>query len=100
MSAVLVRAVRWVAVVFLLLVASISSFAQSQNILRGRISDPVGQSVANAKVAARQDGQEVAHAISNADGVFELSLPAAGRYSVGIEADGFAPANLEAPTAL
>jgi vitamin B12 transporter len=97
MSALLVRTVRWnlIAALFLLLIG-IPASAQSQNILRGRINDPVGRSVSNAKVVVLQDGQEVAHATSNPDGTFELSVPSGGRYDVRVEAEGFAPATVSA----
>jgi vitamin B12 transporter len=97
MSAKLVRTVRWnlVAALFLFLVGN-SAFAQSQNILRGRINDPVGRSVSGANVVVLQDGQELAHATSNSDGAFELSVPSGGRYDVRVEAEGFAPATVSA----
>jgi vitamin B12 transporter len=90
MYAVLARAVR-----FLLCVALILSFidsikAQSKNILRGKVTDPLGSAVPNAKIVVLQDGEEVTHAASDAEGAFELPVPAAGRYDVQIEAAGFA----------
>ncbi len=92
MSAVLVRAVRSTAFAILLsFLVLIPAVAQSQNILRGHISDPLGQSVANSKVVVLQDGKEIAHTTSNADGAFELNVPAGGRYDIGVEAEGFAP---------
>jgi vitamin B12 transporter len=97
MSAALVRSVRWSALAALLFfLVGISASAQSQNILRGRINDPVGRSVSNAKVVALQDGQEVAHTTSNADGAYELSVPSGGRYDIRVEAEGFAPATISA----
>src|ERR1700733_2121737 len=97
MSAALVRSVRWSTLAALLFfLVGIYASAQSQNILRGRINDPVGRSVSNAKVVALQDGQEVAHTTSNADGVYELSVPSGGRYDIRVEAEGFAAANLSA----
>ncbi len=97
MSALLVRTVRWNAVAaLLLLLVGISTVAQSQNILRGRINDPVGKSVPNAKIEVLQDNQEVAHTTSNAEGVFELSVPSGGRYDVRVEAEGFAAAMVSA----
>jgi hypothetical protein len=66
MFAVLVRAVRWtVVVILLLLFAGFPAAAQSQSILRGKITDPLGQSVPNAKVLVLQDNKEVAHISSN-----------------------------------
>jgi vitamin B12 transporter len=97
MSAVLVRTFRWsVVAALLLLLIGIPAVAQSQNVLRGKINDPVGKSVPDAKIVALQDGQEVAHATSNADGGFELSVPNGGRYDLRVEAEGFAPAVVSA----
>jgi iron complex outermembrane receptor protein/vitamin B12 transporter len=92
MFAGLVRAVRWGVVLFpLLLFAGDPAAAQSRTLLRGKITDPLGQSVPNAKVVVLQDNQDVAHGTSNAEGVFEVTLRAAGRYDVNVEAAGFAP---------
>lgn len=95
MFAILVRAVRWSVVVFLLVFFfGVPAHAQSLNVVRGRVNDPVGRSVANAKIVVEQDGHEVAHATSNAEGAFELSVPNGGRYDVRVEAEGFATATL------
>jgi iron complex outermembrane receptor protein/vitamin B12 transporter len=91
MYAVLVRAVRWIAVVVLLLLfAGFPATGQSQSTLRGKITDPLGQSVPNAKIVVLQDKQEVAKGRANAEGLFELAVPHGGRYDVQIEAQGFA----------
>src|SRR5580704_5491169 len=91
MSVFLARAVRWSAVsVLLVFVFVFPTLAQSQNILRGKVTDPLGQPVANAKVVVRQDANEIAHAASTGDGTFELSVPNPGRYDVEVEAQGFA----------
>jgi vitamin B12 transporter len=91
MSAVLVRTVRRVVVaVLLLLSAGFPVAAQSPGTLRGKVSDPVGQSVPNAKILILQDNKEVAHGATNADGTFEVSVPQGGRYDVQVEAQGFA----------
>ncbi len=92
MSVFLARAVRWSLVTALLaFLIGFPTFAQSQNSVRGKVTDPLGQPVSNAKVVIRQDANEVAHADSTADGTFELSVPNAGRYDVEVEAQGFAP---------
>ena len=91
MSVFLARAVRWSAVsVLLVFVFVFPTLAQSQNILRGKVTDPLGQPVANAKVVVRQDANEIVHADSTGDGTFELSVPNPGRYDVEVEAQGFA----------
>jgi vitamin B12 transporter len=92
MFAVLVRAVRWtVLVILLLLFAGFPASAQSTSVLRGKITDPLGQSVPNAKVVVLRDNKEVAHGSSNSEGAFEVSVPEGGRYDVQVEAQGFAP---------
>src|ERR1700760_3539469 len=95
MLAVLGKGVRWFAAAFLLVFLLGGSLnAQSRSVLRGRVKDPVGQSVANANIAALADGKEVAHTTSNAEGDFELSVPNGGRFDVRVEAEGFAPATV------
>src|SRR5579863_4834395 len=97
MSVGLTRAVRWTAVfTLLLLIAGFPAAAQSQNILRGKVKDPLGQLVPNAKIVALQDGKELAHTTSNAQGAFELSVPDGGRYDLKVEAQGFAPMTVPA----
>jgi vitamin B12 transporter len=91
MFVLLVRAVRWTAVVILLLLsAGFLAVAQSQNALRGKILDPLGQSVPNAKIVIQQNNKEVAHGASTAEGAFELTVPEGGRYDIRVEAQGFA----------
>jgi len=95
MSADLVRAVRWTVVAALLLVfAGFPAVAQSQNIVRGKIGDPLGKSVPNAKVVVSQDGKELGHASSDSEGAFEISVPDGGRYDIRIEAAGFTTATV------
>jgi len=97
MFAIWVRTIRWNAVAaLLLLLFGIPTVAQSQSVLRGHINDPVGRSVSNAKVVVLQDGKEIAHSMSTADGAFELNVPQGGRYDLRVEAEGFAPAALPA----
>lgn len=92
MSSVLRTAVRYAAVVLLLfLLAAVPATAQSPNILKGKVTDPQGQSVPNAKVIALQDGKELVNTTSDAQGSFELIVPTGGRYDVEVNAQGFAP---------
>lgn len=91
MSLVLTRAVRWTAVILLLIIAGLPAVAQSRNILRGKVKDPLGQLVPNAKVVVLQDGKEIAHATSDPEGAFEVNVPDGGRYDLRVEAQGFAP---------
>jgi vitamin B12 transporter len=95
MFGVFVRTVRRTTAVILLLVfAGFSVAAQSQTVLRGRITDPLGQAVPNAKVVALQNNKEVAHSTSNSEGAFEVTVPNGGRYDVQVEAQGFATATV------
>jgi vitamin B12 transporter len=95
MSVFLARTVRWslAAALFALLIG-FPTLAQSQNSVRGKVTDPLGQPVSNAKIVVRQDSNEIAHADSRPDGSFELSVPNAGRFEVEVDAPGFAPANI------
>jgi vitamin B12 transporter len=91
MFRVLVRAVRSTTVVLSLLLSfGFTLSAQSQSVLRGRITDPLGETVPNAKVVVLQGNKEVAHDTSNDEGTFELKVPEGGRYDIRVEAQGFA----------
>jgi vitamin B12 transporter len=63
---------------------------QSQNILRGKVTDPVGNLVPKAKVVIIRNSKEVVQGTSDPDGAFELSVPESGRYDVQVQAAGFA----------
>ena len=70
-----------------------TSYAQSANI-RGKILDPLGSSVAQAKVTLVREGHEdtpVADTTSAGDGTYSLATPDSGRYAVRVEAPGFDP---------
>jgi len=95
MSAVLARAIRWgVLTVFFVFLGGFPALAQSQNSIRGKVTDPLGQPVSNAKIIVRQDANEIAHTDSTADGTFDLNVPNAGRYDVEVDAPGFAPSTV------
>jgi vitamin B12 transporter len=95
MSAVLARAIRWgVFAVLLVSFVGFPTLAQSQNSARGKVTDPLGQPVQNAKIVVRQDANEIAHTDSTADGTYELNVLSAGRYDVEVDAQGFAPATV------
>jgi iron complex outermembrane receptor protein/vitamin B12 transporter len=68
--------------------------AQSSGSLHGKIVDPLGSPVPNAKIVLLQDASEIANAQSAADGSFELKVPAAGDYGLQVEATGFATQTL------
>jgi hypothetical protein len=58
--------------------------------ITGRITDPSGAAVANAKVSATDADRGTAfRAQSNADGVYNLPRLPIGRYEVRVEANGF-----------
>ena len=88
----LARAVRFVLSIALLLALHPPTAAQSNNILRGKVTDPVGSVVPNAKIVILHDGKDVVHGISDAEGAFQLAVPDGGRqYDIRVEAQGFAP---------
>jgi vitamin B12 transporter len=64
--------------------------AQSSRSLRGTIVDPLGKLVPNAKVVLLQDDNEIVEGKSDAQGAFSLAAPKEGRYSLRVEAAGFA----------
>lgn len=89
---VLVRIVRFVGYAGLFLfLSTFPLHAQShKNVVRGRITDPVGAGVPDAKVAVFQNSKEIVHGEANAEGSFELTVPDGGRYDLQVEAPGFA----------
>jgi vitamin B12 transporter len=73
--------------------ASVAS-AQSATI-RGIVTDPLGNPVAQAKVVLVREAHEdtpPATVNSGSDGSYQLQAPDAGRYAVRVEASGFDPA--------
>jgi iron complex outermembrane receptor protein/vitamin B12 transporter len=75
---------------FLIAFAS-PSHAQTAS-LRGKILDPLGNPVQQAKVVLLQESHEnesIADSQSDSDGAYVLNLPASGRYAVRVEATGF-----------
>ena len=68
---------------------------QATTTLRGRILDPAGAAIAGARlVAVGEGGSPVISTTSARDGAFTVPLPA-GRYTLTIAAEGFAPASHE-----
>jgi vitamin B12 transporter len=91
MSVSLSRTIRY----FLSSIAAIILFAlslqaQSAGTLRGTVADPLGKLVPNAKLVLVQDDKDMTEGKSDADGSFTLSGVNAGRYSLRVEAAGFA----------
>lgn len=85
------NAVRFAALLALSLVLNLPlGYAQSQNSLRGKITDPVGRVVSNARITLLQNGKEIAQGKSDSQGTFEVSVPDGGGYDVQIDSPGFA----------
>jgi vitamin B12 transporter len=78
----------------LTLLAVLSVQAQSNGSLRGKVVDPLGNPVPNAKIVLLQNDKEIIHGTSDAEGAFELSAPAGGSYIPRVEAPGFATQTL------
>jgi vitamin B12 transporter len=91
MSTILFYSVRLVCcwTIVLVLFAS-SSQAQSTTSLRGKIVDPLGSRVPAAKVILLEGDKEIVDAKSDGQGSFSLVVPKEGRYSLRVEATGFA----------
>jgi vitamin B12 transporter len=67
-----------------------SALGQSNGSLHGKVVDPLGNVVPNAKIVLLQDDREVVQATSDAEGAFSLTVPSGGRYAPRVEAPGFA----------
>ncbi|HEY1658803.1 MAG TPA: TonB-dependent receptor [Candidatus Sulfotelmatobacter sp.] len=85
------NAFRSAALMLLLLALNLPlCYAQARNSLRGKITDPVGRAVSDAKIMVLQKGKEIGGGKSGAQGEFELAVPDAGRYDIQVESSGFA----------
>jgi vitamin B12 transporter len=80
----------WVCFLLIFNVLATVSRAQSESTLRGRVTDPLGNVLPGATITVLLEGKELAHGSSNAEGAFTITLPGPGRYSVQVEAQGFA----------
>jgi vitamin B12 transporter len=67
-----------------------SSRAQSTPNLRGKVVDQLGSRVPDAKVILLEDGKEIVTGKSDGQGSFSLVAPKEGRYSLRVDATGFA----------
>jgi iron complex outermembrane receptor protein/vitamin B12 transporter len=67
-----------------------SSHAQSAKGLRGKVVDQLGSRVADAKVVLLEGDKSIVDAKSDGQGSFGLPVPKEGRYSLRVEATGFA----------
>ena len=75
--------------IVLVLFAS-SSRAQSTPNLHGKVVDQLGSRVPDAKVVLLEDDKEIVAGKSDGQGSFSLAAPKEGRYSLRVEATGFA----------
>src|SRR5215475_413605 len=89
-------AIRFSAIRFISLIAfaaALATTAQAQSAsIRGKILDPLGNPVAQAKVTLIQEGREdktLADSTSSPDGAYQLQTSSGGRYAVHVEATGF-----------
>ncbi len=77
-------------VLFALLFVAVSSHAQGLGSIAGRITDPGGASVANAKVTALQVGTGFSRtALSDSEGLFVIPSLQPATYNLSVEANGF-----------
>jgi vitamin B12 transporter len=75
---------------------ALAAQAQSTAKLAGKVVDPVGSRVPNAKVVLLQGGKEIVKGKSDAEGSFALTAPKGGHYSLEVDAAGFAPQTVPA----
>jgi len=72
---------------------------QSHGSLHGKVVDPLGDPIPNARLVLLEDGHEIVQGKSDAEGRFDLTVPAGGQVSLRVEASGFATQVLQ-PVAL
>lgn len=63
--------------------------AQTAGAVHGKVLDPVGNVVSQAKVSLFRDSQQIAQGTSDADGSFTLSALGSGTYAIRVDAQGF-----------
>lgn len=68
----------------------IPGFGSSPGTLRGRVVDPLGAAVPNAEVTLMRDAKLLKATQTNAEGLFEFAVSDSDRYTVRVEASGFA----------
>jgi iron complex outermembrane receptor protein/vitamin B12 transporter len=62
------------------------------------VVDPLGHPIPNARIVLLEDGREIIQGRSDAEGRFELAVPAGRRFSPRVEATGFATEVLQPVT--
>jgi vitamin B12 transporter len=80
--------------VLLTLLCAFPARTQSSGNVHGKVVDPLGNPVPNAKIVLLQESREIVQGTSDAEGNFSLSVPAGGRYGGRVEAAGFATENV------
>src|ERR1700689_850670 len=68
-----------------------SSHAQSTTSLHGKVVDQLGNRIPEAKLVLLQNDKTMVDGKSDAEGAFSLAVQQEGRYSLRVEATGFAP---------
>jgi hypothetical protein len=63
--------------------------------IRGTVSDPTGAVIPNASIVLTSDESSIPATLTGRDGSFRFAGVPAGRYSLIVTADGFAPATLD-----
>src|SRR5262245_36618531 len=79
-----------VAVCAFFLLAAISISAQQSGSIRGKVMDSVGALIVGATATAVNEGGTQKTAQANAEGAFVISNLAAGKYTLRVNAPGFA----------
>jgi hypothetical protein len=74
----------------LILSSSLPTIAQ-EIIVKGRVTDPQGNSLPHASVRLVDHDRVLGQAISGSDGLFQIRLFLAGQFVVKVEASGFRP---------
>ena len=82
--------VRGFILLLLFLPLRIPAFGSPPGTLRGRVLDPLGAAVPNADVTLMRDAKSVSVTHTNAEGLFEFAVTDSDRYTVRVEASGFA----------
>jgi vitamin B12 transporter len=90
------RQLRWSLLATLLAVVCAGSLDAQSTTRQGQVVDSLGSPVSGAKVVLFRDAEEVARAVSDAQGVFAITAPASGRYTAQVTAAGFATQTLDA----
>ncbi len=84
---------------FLLILCSVPTIAQ-EIVLKGRITDPQGNSLPQASVQVIGHGRVLGQSISGSDGSFQLKLSSAAQFVVKVQAPGFRPVEQAVSAAL